>query len=48
MVEYNQWKPTRLGDIIAIKHGWAFKSERMFDELTGKPILVNIGNFSYT
>lgn len=48
MVEDTQWKPVRLGDIVTVKHGWAFKSECMFEELTGKPILVNIGNFSYT
>jgi type I restriction enzyme S subunit len=48
MLEDDQWKPVRLCDISSIKHGWAFKGEYMFEELTGKPILVNIGNFSYT
>src|SRR5882724_225316 len=38
----------RLGDLVSIKHGWPFKSELFSEELTGKPILVNIGNFNYT
>ena len=43
-----QWECIQLRDIISIKHGWAFKSEFMSEELTGKPILINIGNFSYS
>ena len=37
-----------LGDLIEIKHGWPFKSELFSEDLTGKPIVVNIGNFRYT
>jgi type I restriction enzyme S subunit len=41
------WPTTRLGDLVTIKHGWAFRSEHFAAELTGKPIVVNIGNFRY-
>jgi type I restriction enzyme, S subunit len=44
----NDWTVVRLGDLVAIKHGWPFKSELFSDQLTGKPIVVNIGNFRYT
>ena len=43
-----KWNPTRLGDLVSIKHGWPFKGELFNEELTGKPIVVNIGNFRYT
>ncbi len=33
---------------MQIKHGWPFKSQFFNEELTGKPIVVNIGNFRYT
>lgn len=38
----------QLGDLIEVKHGWPFKSELFSDELTGKGIVVAIGNFRYT
>ncbi len=41
------WQHIRLGDIIKITHGWSFKGELFSEELTGKPIVVNIGNFRY-
>lgn len=44
----DEWSPVRLGDLIRIKHGWAFKSEFFSEDLTGLPIVVNIGNFKYT
>jgi len=42
------WIQVRLGDLVSIKHGWPFKSEHFSEELTGRPIVVNIGNFEYT
>jgi type I restriction enzyme, S subunit len=42
------WTPTRLGDHLGIKHGWPFKSARFDERLTGKPIVVSVGNFRYT
>ena len=44
----SEWKEIRLGDVVQIKHGWPFKSQFFNEELTGKPIVVNIGNFRYT
>lgn len=41
------WMPSRLGDLVQIKHGWPFKSEHFHEELTGKPIVVSVGNFRY-
>jgi type I restriction enzyme, S subunit len=43
-----QWSRVQLGEIIAVKHGWAFKGELFSEELSGKPIVVNIGNFEYS
>jgi type I restriction enzyme, S subunit len=42
------WHSTRLGDIVAIKHGWPFQSDLFSEDLTGRPIIVSIGNFEYT
>ncbi|HVL88562.1 MAG TPA: restriction endonuclease subunit S [Candidatus Thermoplasmatota archaeon] len=42
------WTLTRLGDLVEIKHGWPFKSEFYNEELTGRPIVVGVGNFRYT
>ena len=42
------WAATRLGEIVAIKHGWPFKSECFNEHLTGQPIVVAVGNFRYT
>jgi type I restriction enzyme, S subunit len=44
----SEWVVVPLGDLVSIKHGWPFKSEFFSGELTGKPIVVNIGNFRYT
>ncbi|HSY34806.1 MAG TPA: restriction endonuclease subunit S [Acidobacteriaceae bacterium] len=44
----NDWKKARLGDLVEIKHGWPFKSELFSETLTGKPIVMSIGNFNYT
>jgi type I restriction enzyme S subunit len=42
------WAPVRLGDLVEIKHGWPFKSELFSADLSGRPIVVSIGNFRYT
>ncbi|UYV11952.1 MAG: restriction endonuclease subunit S [Phycisphaera sp.] len=42
-----EWTIRRLGDLVSIKHGWPFKSEYFSDELTGRPIVVAVGNFRY-
>jgi type I restriction enzyme S subunit len=42
------WKKARLGELVEIKHGWPFKSELYSEELTGKPIVMSIGNFNYS
>ena len=43
-----EWTEARLGDVIEVKHGWPFKSELFTEKLSGRPIVVNIGNFRYT
>lgn len=42
-----EWPQVRLGDLIEIAHGWPFKSVLFSTELTGRPIVVAIGNFRY-
>ncbi|MFC9229886.1 restriction endonuclease subunit S [Streptomyces decoyicus] len=44
----SDWHECRLGDLIRVHHGYAFSGDQMTDELTGAPIVVSIGNFSYT
>ncbi|WP_414504787.1 restriction endonuclease subunit S [Streptomyces sp. NEAU-L66] len=44
----NDWGKYRLGDLIKVRHGFAFAGDQMTDQLTGAPIVVSIGNFSYT
>ena len=41
------WQEVSLGSLAKIKHGWPFKSEFFSEPLPGRPIVVNIGNFSY-
>jgi type I restriction enzyme S subunit len=48
MAETSDWEKVRLSEVITIKHGWPFKTEFISEELTGRPIVVNIGNFRYT
>jgi type I restriction enzyme, S subunit len=48
MSRSSPWLSTKLGDIVAIKHGWPFQSDLFSEELTGQPIVVSIGNFEYT
>jgi type I restriction enzyme S subunit len=45
---FDNWTDVRLGDLIEVKHGWPFKSEFFSSELTGRPVVVAIGNFRYT
>ena len=42
------WMAVRLGEVVQIKHGWPFKSPLFSAELTGRPIVVAIGNFNYS
>ncbi|MFZ0827138.1 MAG: restriction endonuclease subunit S [Verrucomicrobiia bacterium] len=42
------WQQIALGDVLEVKHGWPFKSELFSETLTGKPIVVAVGNFQYT
>ncbi|MCC6322731.1 MAG: restriction endonuclease subunit S [Phycisphaerales bacterium] len=42
------WHSVRLGELVGIKHGWPFKSDLFSEELTGRPIVVAVGNFQYT
>jgi len=37
------WEPTQLGEMITVKHGYAFKSQFFADE--GKYVLLSPGNF---
>jgi type I restriction enzyme, S subunit len=41
------WMRTKLSEVLEVVHGYAFPSEGMSEELTGKPIIINIGNFDY-
>jgi len=41
------WRRIRLGEALEVVHGYAFPSEGMSEVLTGKPIIVSIGNFDY-
>jgi type I restriction enzyme S subunit len=41
------WKKIRLGDLVEITHGWAFKSEHFSTSLSELPVVVGIGNFRY-
>ena len=41
------WKRTRLGDLISITHGYAFKGDDFSEANVEGPIVVTIGNFDY-
>jgi type I restriction enzyme, S subunit len=43
----NIWKNIRLGELVTIKHGYAFKSEFFSEDFIDNPIVVNIVNFKY-
>ncbi|HXG55626.1 MAG TPA: restriction endonuclease subunit S [Vicinamibacterales bacterium] len=42
------WSEVVLGDLISVKHGWPFKSQLFSEQLTGRAVVINIGNFRYT
>lgn len=42
------WASPSLGEFVHVTHGWAFKGEHFSEALTGRPIVVNIGNFDYS
>ena len=44
----SEWRRVRLGDLARIEHGWPFQSELFSHDLTGRPIVVGIGNFDYS
>jgi type I restriction enzyme, S subunit len=41
------WRRVQLSQVLDVKHGYAFKSKYFSTDLTGRPIVVNIGNFCY-
>lgn len=41
------WTPTRLGDVVRVKHGFAFSGMTENPDRT-HPVVVGIGNFDYT
>lgn len=43
----SNWRIYSLGDLIDVKHGFAFKGEYMRDDIEHGPIVVAIGNFDY-
>jgi len=47
-MRFDEWPEVQLGDLVTIKHGWPFKSQHFSEQLTGRPIVVAIGNFAYT
>ena len=42
------WIATTLGALIDVEHGWPFQSALFSEELTGRPIVVAVGNFRYS
>ena len=44
----SEWPRVRLGDLAKIEHGWPFQSELFSHDLSGRPIVVGIGNFNYS
>ncbi|MFG2598805.1 restriction endonuclease subunit S [Streptomyces sp. NPDC048462] len=43
-----EWKEHALGEVLTVEHGYAFPGPEMSEDLTGRPIVVSIGNFSYS
>lgn len=43
----DDWERATLGNLISVQHGWPFKSEEFSEQLTGRPIVVAVGNFRY-
>ncbi|WP_299010846.1 restriction endonuclease subunit S [uncultured Shewanella sp.] len=44
----SKWQVYSLGDLIDVKHGFAFKGEYMREGIDNGPIVVAIGNFDYS
>lgn len=44
----SEWKKTRLGELISVTHGYAFKGDDFSEANVEGPIVVTIGNFDYT
>ncbi|MHC5861867.1 restriction endonuclease subunit S [Nostoc sp.] len=44
----SEWRETTLGNLIDIKHGWAFKGEFLSESSFPRNIVVAIGNFNYS
>ena len=44
----SEWTEVTLGEVIHVKHGYAFKSKLYSQEKRGRPVVVGIGNFKYT
>lgn len=42
------WREVRLGDLLKVEHGYAFKSAHFTEPGRDDPIVVGIGNFKYT
>jgi type I restriction enzyme S subunit len=43
-----EWPEARLGDLLAVEHGYAFPGFDFSETLAGRPIIVTIGNFDYS
>lgn len=43
-----EWNEVALSEILTVEHGYAFPGSEMSEDLTGRPIIVSIGNFSYS
>ena len=50
MIDIKNWTAdVRLGDLIKIEHGYAFKGKNMVTDVDSSlPIVVNIVNFNYS
>ncbi|MBD2079214.1 restriction endonuclease subunit S [Leptolyngbya sp. FACHB-17] len=44
----SDWKEVTLGNLIDVKHGWAFKGEFFNETVKPKNVVVAIGNFDYS
>ena len=44
----SEWRMVRLGELVSIEHGYAFKSESFCEPCEATPIVVSVGNFEYT
>src|SRR5216684_3024808 len=42
-----EWARAKFSDVLDVVHGYAFAGNAMSENLTGKPVIVSIGNFDY-